>query len=139
VYPAGRNVVLYDAQKKFQRFVAATPSAATEAITAMAVCPNRRYAAFAQRGERPSVTVFDIFTLKRRDDLVVPEPGQARDFVALAFSPDGKTLVAQSGAPDWNLYCWAWEKAKLVAAVKSGTKGEGALAAAGASATISSV
>jgi len=30
----------------------------------------------------------------------------------MSFSADGKTLVAQGGAPEWNLTMWAWEKGK---------------------------
>ncbi|KAJ1616074.1 hypothetical protein T492DRAFT_896240, partial [Pavlovales sp. CCMP2436] len=35
-----------------------------------------------------------------------------RDLVCLAFSPDSKTLLTLSGAPDWTLCVWNWEKPK---------------------------
>jgi hypothetical protein len=31
-----------------------------------------------------------------------------QEYVSLSFSPDGKLLLAQGGAPDWNLLLWAW-------------------------------
>ena len=42
-----------------------------------------------------------------------------QEYVSLAFSPDGKTLAAQAGAPEWNLLLWIWEKAKVASMVKS--------------------
>lgn len=35
------------------------------------------------------------------------------------FSPDGKTLAAQGGAPEWNLVLWIWEKTKVGSMIKS--------------------
>ena len=40
----------------------------------------------------------------------------------MAFSGDGRLLVAQGGAPDWTLCLWAWEKSKLVASVRTVTQ-----------------
>lgn len=37
----------------------------------------------------------------------------------MSFSPDGKMLVAQGGAPEWNLVLWLWEKSKVASSVKS--------------------
>jgi hypothetical protein len=37
----------------------------------------------------------------------------------MAFSPDGKTLAAQAGAPEWNLLLWSWEKTKVASMTKS--------------------
>lgn len=42
-----------------------------------------------------------------------------QEYVSLSFSPDGKLLLAQGGAPDWNLLLWAWEKSKLASSVRS--------------------
>jgi hypothetical protein len=39
--------------------------------------------------------------------------------VSLCFSPDGRLIAAQSGAPEWMLVVWVWEKAKLITAVKA--------------------
>lgn len=39
--------------------------------------------------------------------------------MSLSFSPDGKMLVAQGGAPEWNLVLWVWEKSKVAAAMKT--------------------
>ena len=39
--------------------------------------------------------------------------------MSLEFSPDGKTLAAQGGAPEWNLILWIWEKTKVGSMIKS--------------------
>jgi hypothetical protein len=31
----------------------------------------------------------------------------------MSFSPDGKLLIAQGGAPEWNIVLWIWEKSKV--------------------------
>lgn len=40
----------------------------------------------------------------------------------MAFSDDGKLLLAQGGAPDWSLSMWAWERSKLLANVRTATQ-----------------
>ena len=41
--------------------------------------------------------------------------------MSLAFSADGKYLLAAGGAPDWKLSLWLWEKSKLVGSVRAAT------------------
>lgn len=42
-----------------------------------------------------------------------------QEYVSLSFSADGKTIVAQAGAPEWYLLVWSWEKAKVIATTKT--------------------
>ena len=83
-----------------------------------AVSPNKRYAAVADKGEKPTVTIFDLHTLRKRKVLSFTEL-QAHEYVSVAFSPDSKYLIAQGGGPDWTLVYWGWEKAKLMASLKT--------------------
>ncbi len=39
--------------------------------------------------------------------------------MSLSFSGDGKTLIGQGGAPEWNLVVWSWEKSKVASVVKT--------------------
>ena len=117
VYPSGANLVLCSAEQKTQKFVPLTPG--SEGATAIAVSPNRRYVAVAEKkGERPVITVFDLGTLKKKKTLNLAE-GSSQEHVSLGFSPDSKSLVSQSGGPDWNMVVWQWERAKVLAQVKS--------------------
>jgi len=121
IYPSGHNLVIFNTEQKTQKFIAGTEN--TEGITAMAVSPNHKYVAVAERakeGEKAQVTIFDLHTLKRRKVLqAVSADVQSREFVSLAFSPDSKNLLTHGGAPDWSLIYWNWEKAKPSAVAKT--------------------
>ena len=121
IYPSGNNIVIFNADQKAQKFIQGTEN--TDGITAMAVSPNRKYVAVAERakeGDKALVTVFDLHTLKRRKVLqAVSSDMASREFVCLAFSPDSKSLLTHGGAPDWSLVYWQWEKAKVGAVAKT--------------------
>jgi len=121
IYPSGHNVVIFNTDQKTQKFIPGTEN--TDGITAMAVSPNRKYVAVAERakeGEKAQVTVYDLHTLKRRKVLqAVSADVASREFVCLAFSPDSKNLLTHGGAPDWSLVYWLWEKAKVGAVAKT--------------------
>lgn len=64
IYPAGSSVVIYNIQQKTQRFIHGTEG--SQGFTALAVSPNRRYVAIAEKAERASVTIYDLHSLKKR-------------------------------------------------------------------------
>ena len=67
IYPSGHNIVIFNTEQKTQKFIPGTEN--TDGITAMAVSPNHKYVAVAERakeGEKAQVTIFDLHTLKRR-------------------------------------------------------------------------
>lgn len=118
LYPAGHNVVLYSLDTKTQRFIHASdvngPQGRTE-ICGLAVSPNKRYVAVAERGvERGLINVYDVRTLKKKKTLYTASDMRSREYVSLAFSPDSKYILAQGGAPDWTLINWLWGKSKPV-------------------------
>eukprot|EP00884_Botryococcus_braunii_P010879 jgi/Botrbrau1/19793/Bobra.0124s0041.1 len=116
LYPAGHAVVTYNLDTRTQRFIPAAVD--TESIQALALTPSRRYLAVAERAERGVVTIYDVSMLKRRKVLVSSD-SSCKEVVSVAFSADGKMLAAQGGAPDWTLTVWLWEKAKVVASIRS--------------------
>jgi WD40 repeat protein len=67
----------------------------------------------------PSIHVYDLHTSRKRRKLTVPQLKNGSEFVSMSFSADGKFLVAQSGAPDWLLFYFPWEKGKALASVCS--------------------
>jgi hypothetical protein len=129
VYPAGHNVVVYNTEKKTQRFVPLAAPGETQGsgvVTAMAVSSLKysnnksKLLAVAERGAvRPSVTICELNTLKRKGKQALSSPDVAsREFVSVAFSPDGKYLLTQGGAPDWTLVNWRWDLGRQLQVAK---------------------
>ncbi|KAL0032683.1 hypothetical protein WJX79_002789 [Trebouxia sp. C0005] len=116
IYPVGHTVVSYNVETKVQRFTPGSPE--SEGITALAVSPNKKFLAVAERSDKGTISVYDLQTLKRRKVLVSSETG-AKEIASMAFSPDGRLLAAQGGSPEWNLVLWVWEKSKVVTSVKT--------------------
>ncbi|KAJ8306471.1 hypothetical protein KUTeg_017016 [Tegillarca granosa] len=116
VYPAGSNCILYNTEQKTQKFIQGTDK--SEGMTALAVSPNRRYVAIAEKGEKPTITIHDLHSLRKRKVLSSTDV-QSGEYVSLAFSPDSKYLVAQGGKPDYTLLYWTWEKSKVMAVTKT--------------------
>ncbi len=71
IYPAGHNVILYQNDTKTQRFIPGSPE--SEGITAMAVSPNRKLLAVAEKAEKAMISVYDLATLKKRKVLLSTE------------------------------------------------------------------
>jgi len=116
IYPAGHNTVIYHTEQRTQKFI---PGAIeTLGITALALSSSRKYVAVAEKAEKGVITVYDLHTLKRRKVLSTADLG-SQEYSSLSFSPDGKLLIAQGGAPEWNLVLWVWEKSKVASVVKS--------------------
>lgn len=89
---------------------------------AMALSPNRRYMAVSERAEKGTITVYDMHhEQSRRRKVLTGGDLPVGEFVSLAFSPDSKFLIGQSGAPDWTLFFWMWEKQHVLATVKTTT------------------
>lgn len=117
VYPAGSNIVIYNIDQKTQKFIPNTEKSV--ALNTICVSQNRRYIAIAERlaDNKPIVTVYDLHTLRKRKSFT-PTDVQSSDIISMAFSPDSKHLITQTGAPDWTLHFWSWEKSKIMAFVK---------------------
>ncbi|XP_039259037.2 cilia- and flagella-associated protein 57-like isoform X2 [Styela clava] len=118
VFPSGNQVVRFNVDQKQQKFIPGSDK--SRGMTAIALSPNRRYVAVAERGEKPTVTVFDLLhdQSKKRKMLTCPEL-QTHEYVSLSFSPDSKYLIAQGGKPEWTLVYWVWEKSKVMATMKT--------------------
>ncbi|EDV23338.1 uncharacterized protein TRIADDRAFT_27693 [Trichoplax adhaerens] len=116
VYPVGSNCVVYNVDQRSQKFIIGSEK--SQYTSAIAVSTNRRYVAIAERGDKPTINIYDIHSLKRKKVLTLPEC-TSNEYVSMAFSPDSKYLVTQSGKPDWTLTYWTWEKSKPLACVKT--------------------
>ncbi|GBG33254.1 Cilia- and flagella-associated protein 57 [Hondaea fermentalgiana] len=114
MYPAGNNVIVYHTDTRVQKFIQGTEGCA--GITALSVCPSRKFVAVAERGQRASVSIYDLGTLKKRKLLTTSECNSS-EYVSVCFSSN-KQLLTLGGGPDWSLVLWQWEKAKALCAVK---------------------
>ena len=69
-------------------------------LSAIGVNKHRKLVAFAERGDRPHVVVYDLELRRRRKVLRCAE-FVSEEVISLAFSHDSKYLLAQGGAPDY--------------------------------------
>jgi len=118
IYPSGSNCILYNIDNKTQKFISSLDKSL--GMTAMAVTPNKRYVAVAEKGEKATITIYDLQTLRKKKVLTTTDV-QSQQYVSLAFSPDSKYLVSQGARPDWTLLYWAWEKSKVLANIRTST------------------
>eukprot|EP00063_Salmo_salar_P070080 XP_014044915.1 PREDICTED: cilia- and flagella-associated protein 57-like isoform X3 [Salmo salar] len=89
-------------------------------MQALAISANRRYLAVSERGEKGTITVYDLqHEQSRKRKVLSGGEVPVLEFVSMAFSPDSKYLIGQAGAPDWTLFYWMWEKQKVMASVKT--------------------
>lgn len=89
-------------------------------MSSLAISANRRYLAVSEFSEKASITVFDLQHEQGRKRKVLTAGDMlVQEFVCMAFSPDSKYLIGQTGAPDWMLIFWLWEKHKVLATIKT--------------------
>ncbi|KAM6948696.1 cilia- and flagella-associated protein 57-like [Aplochiton taeniatus] len=118
IFPCGNNCVRYNIDQKWQRFIPGTEK--SQGMQALAISANRRYLAVSERGEKGTITVYDLQHEQGKKRKVLNGGDiNVQDFVCMAFSPDSKYLIGQTGGPDWMLFFWMWEKQKVMAVVKT--------------------
>ncbi|KAJ3101659.1 Cilia- and flagella-associated protein 57 [Phlyctochytrium planicorne] len=137
LYPAGTQLVQYNVEQKVQKFL---PVNEGDGITTLHISSGQAYAAVAVKSAEkgPFVIVMDVQNPRKRKILMPPEGIQSKvvsysdyfaeanaslpqEIISVSFSNDSKHVLAQSGAPDWGLYYWSWEKTKLLATLKTST------------------
>lgn len=92
----------------------------SQGMCALAVSANRHYLAVSECGDTATITVFDLqHEQGRKRKLLTAGDVPVERFVCMAFSPDSKYLLGQTGGPQWMLILWLWEKQKVLATVKT--------------------
>lgn len=114
-YPAGSNLILLNIENKSQRFIHVSENSV---IRGIAMSPNRKYVAVSEKGDRATIAIYDAATMRRRKVLSLGE-AESKEFVSMCFSPDSKMIITQTGAPDWVMQLWNWEKSKIVTTLKT--------------------
>lgn len=69
------------------------------------------------KGEKPSVTIYDVSVLRKRKVLTNSDSIQCKEYVSLSFSSDSKLIAAILGHPESTLQIWFWEKSRMSASI----------------------
>ncbi|XP_074077759.1 cilia- and flagella-associated protein 57 [Macrotis lagotis] len=119
IFPCGNHCVKYNVDQKWQKFIPGSEK--SQGMLALAISPNRRYLAISEVvQDKPTITIYELSSVPCRKRKVLNNFEFAvRKFINLAFSPDSKYLVAQTGIPESNLVYWMWEKQKVMAIVRT--------------------
>lgn len=89
-------------------------------MTALAISTNCRYLAVSECGANATITVFDLQHEQGRKRKVLSAGSvSVQEFVYMAFSPDSKYLLSQSGVSEGLLMLWFWEKNRVLTSISS--------------------
>lgn len=69
--------------------------------------------------KKASIHIFDLHTFKRKKILKSTDAGGTKEFLSITYSRDGKSIIAQGAAPDYNIFIWSIEKGKLLLSAKT--------------------
>lgn len=58
LFPSGNQFVRFNIDQKQQKFISSSDKCS--GISAIALSPNRRYAAIAEQGDKPQITIWDL-------------------------------------------------------------------------------
>ena len=89
VYAAGYQVVLADTDDRSQKFLnnfVSTGGVELEGFTCLAVSPDCKLLAVAERGEKPEINIFDAKTRRKKKNLVHVDACAKCSIVAMAFT-----------------------------------------------------
>ncbi|XP_033229090.1 cilia- and flagella-associated protein 57 [Belonocnema kinseyi] len=116
-YPVGSALSIHHVSQRRQKLIRLSD----KQINIIAVASNRKYAAVCEVGEKPTIAVYDLRSLKRKKALGIPydAPGVDR-FSCLSFTLDNKYIVAITGEPDQMMLFYNWEKGKVESNIKVG-------------------
>ncbi|PNF35437.1 Cilia- and flagella-associated protein 57 [Cryptotermes secundus] len=117
LYPAGGVLIVHNYTQKLQRYIKLEEK--DKHVNIICVSPSRKVAAVAERGGKPSISIYDLTTLKKKNILRQLTETAAQEYVSLSFSFDGKFLAAIVGDPDWTLIYFQWEKGKIDSMTKA--------------------
>ncbi|XP_046473446.1 cilia- and flagella-associated protein 57 [Neodiprion pinetum] len=118
LYPVGSALAVHNFNQKKQRLIRLPDK---RLINIIALTPNKKFVAVCETGEKPSISVYDIVSLKRRKSLGIPydAPGVTK-FNCISFTFDSKYLAAVTGETDQTMLFYNWDKGKVETSVKVG-------------------
>lgn len=119
VYPVGGVLTVQDANQRRQKFIRLPQKGLN--VTGILVSPNKKVIAVSERGPRPTVTLYDAQTYKKKRQIQIPAEREVSgtEFVAMCFTFDSKNLVAVVGEPDWELYLFRCDRGKIESSTRA--------------------
>ncbi|KAM0726478.1 Cilia and flagella-associated protein 57 [Formica fusca] len=111
LYPVGNVLAIHNILQYQQKLIRLPDK---QHVNVICVSPNKKYVALSEVGDKPTISVYDLNSLKRRKLLGIPfdAPGVNR-FTSIGFTFDSKNLVAITGEPDQTMLFYNWEKGKV--------------------------
>lgn len=88
IYPAGHNIVVYNTDEKTQSHI--TGIEGFRGISTMSLSPSRKYLAFAERGERPAIYIFETTRQTKRKNYLFQDVN-FKDITSIAFTKELET------------------------------------------------
>lgn len=85
-------------------------------IGAVAVHPDQKYYAVAEKGSYPSIFIYEYPSLKLYR---IMRYGTERSYSNIAFSTNGDKLASVGSQPDYNICIWDWRNEILVLKAKA--------------------
>ncbi|KAL2735709.1 cilia- and flagella-associated protein 57 [Vespula squamosa] len=118
LYPVGNALSIHNIPQQQQKLIYLPPKLQ---INIISVAPNKKYAAICETGEKPTISIYDLHSLRRRKSLGIPyEAHNAIKFNCIDFTFDNKYLVAVTGEPDQTMLFYNWERGKVESSLKVG-------------------
>jgi len=91
----------------------------TDGIGSVAVHPNRKYFAVAEKGDKPVIYIREYPSMRLYRIL---RNGTDKLFVHAEFSATGEKLVSLCGAPDYTLTVWNWINQRVILKCKASSQ-----------------
>ncbi|XP_043255440.1 cilia- and flagella-associated protein 57 [Colletes gigas] len=118
LYPVGNVIAVHNIPQRRQNLIHLPGK---NEINIISVTPNKKYVATCEVGEKPTISIYDLQTLKRKKLLGIPyDAPDVTNFTCMCFSFDNKYLAAVTGLPDQTMLYYNWEKGKVESSLKVG-------------------
>lgn len=87
-----------------------------DGVGSIAVHPNRRFFAVAEKGDSPNIYIYEYPSLKLYRVLC---KGTEQKYAHVEFSKTGEKLVSLGGAPDYTITVWNWKAERVILKAKA--------------------
>ena len=117
IYASGHNIVIYNIEDRQMQFLPGLEGSL--GITAVSLCPKRRFLAVAERAERAIIFVYDLQKQRKKRALVTSDC-LSQEYISMSFAPklEKKYLISLGGQPDWTLIYWQWDRQRVLYSTK---------------------